>query len=587
MLLRITSNGYVGIGASNPVAQLDVRGATIIAGSNFEFPPVALTGFTTTLSNAAYGNGTYTSTSSTSNFGSVAPFFSYYAFDKTSNNDSLSWVSQGVYNATTGAYTGVFNTSNDVSTYAGEWLQLQMPVPLAVSSITVVPPISTINRSPRDFAFFGSLDGNAWYQLGSRITGVTFVSNTAQSFLIGSGVHYPYVRLVVNKTQPSGDGFAMLSEIRLFGSYQGTSINVSSSNATGLTVPGNMYCGGGISAPNMGMFRNRVINGDMRIDQRYVGGVVTGQTGGYFLDRWCMQEDASQVGRLSMCRSNMPAPHPLGLQNCMKVYVTTANNSLATFHYCQIWQSIEGNNVADLNYGNAMASPATFSFWAYSSKNGTFPLCFSSGNISTTRSYITSYTINTINVWQQVAITVPGDASTAMLSTSSNAGFCIKFAFGPGSGLQTATVNQWANLGSAVSPTGMTNFYDTVGNTIHITGVQLEKGPIATPFELRPFPVELQMCQRYYEPIANNNYVMTYLGGGFNVSYGSRVSFQTPKRIAPTVTLASTNGYTAAGVGPTAATINVNGTVIDGFFPSFSGSAYAMVQFAATVNAEL
>ena len=499
MLLRITSNGYVGIGTSNPVAALDVRGGAVVAGSNVEFPPQAMPGFTTVLSNAAYGNGTYIASSSSSNFGAVAPFFAYYAFDKTSNNDSLTWVSQSAYSASTGVYSGVFNTSNDVATYGGEWVQLQMPVPVALSSVTIVPPVATINRSPRDFAFFGSLDGNSWYQLGSNFSGVTFVSNTGQSFPLNARQHYPYVRFVVNKTQPSGDSYAMVSELRLFGSYQGASTVVSPSNATALTVPGNLYCGGNFSAPNMGMFRNRVINGDMRIDQRNSGAVVTGQASTYILDRWNSQENAAQVGRMSMCRSNVPAPHPLGLQTCMKAYVTTANASPANFDYLQIWQTIEGYNVADLNYGTTMASPVTLSFWAYSSKNGTFPVSFTSGNIGTTRAYVTSYTINTINVWQQVVVTVPGDQAQALASTTnSGGGFCIKFAFGPGAGLQTATVNQWNTFGTvAIGPTGATNFYDTVGNTIHITGVQLERGTTATPFELRPFPAELQLCQRY------------------------------------------------------------------------------------------
>lgn len=499
MLLRIASNGFVGIGTTSPAAAIDVRGGAIVAGSNVEFPPQAMTGFTTTLSNAPYGNGTYVVSSSTSNFGAVAPFFGHYAFDKTSNNDNQTWVSQGVYNASTGVYAGVFNTSNDVATYAGEWIQLQMPVPVAVSSVTIVPPSSTIYRAPRDFAFFGSLDGSAWYQLGSRFAGITFVSNAGQNFAINSGQHYPYVRMVVNKAQPSGDGYAMISELRLFGSYQGTSTGVSPSNGTGLTVPGNVYCGS-ISAGNMGMFRNRVINGDMRIDQRNAGAVVTGQASTYIVDRWTSQEDAAQVGRVSMCRSNVPAPHPLGLQNCMKVYVTAASASQATYNYCQIWQTIEGNNVADVNYGTAQAAPCTLSFWVYCNKPGTYGICIGSGSVSTFRRYQTSYTVNAVNAWQQITIPMPGDTTNAMLSTTNGAGMCIRFSFGVGSGLLTTLANQWVTYTyDAISLSGMTNFYDTVGNTIHITGVQLEKGAVATPFEQRPFSTELQLCMRYYE----------------------------------------------------------------------------------------
>jgi hypothetical protein len=576
-VMKITGDGKMGLGTSNPVAMLDVRsnvqvlgGALSVGNGSFEFPPQALTGFTTTLSNAAYGNGTYITSSSTSNFGAVAAFSNYYAFDKTSNNDSLTWVTQGVYNTSTGAYAGVFNTSNDVSTYAGEWLQVLMPTPMMLSSVTIVPPVSTIYRSPNAFAFFGSLDGNAWTQLGSRFTGVTFVSNTAQSFTINANQYFPYIRFVVNQTQTGGDGYGMISELRLFGAYQGISVNVSASNTINLTVPGNMYCGGNISAGNLGMFRNRIINGDMRIDQRNAGAIVANAAlAAYIVDRAQLIKVTTATFNIGQSNINYAVP---GFKYAFKTTVATSSATIAASDITTVYsQPIEANNLTDLMFGMASAQPITVSFWFYSSIAHTFYMMLRNAS---TRSYL-SPIVAAANTWQYYTYTVPGDTTGTWTTDGTSTGLMLFINTAVGSSRIGPSGNVWlaGDYWGLVSSNG---FINTASAFTMITGVQIEKGTMATPFEFRPYAIELQLCQRYYQIIKpSTNPAAQGVGSGnmHGTNYRIYIKLNTPMRIQPTVT-ADCAGIRMSCAGTDYLTTAINGNYIylDGGMLDFNTS---------------
>ena len=244
---------------------------------------------------------------------------------------------------------------------------------------------------------------------------------------------------------------------------------------------------------NSASFRNRVINGDMRIDQRNSGATLTNQsTGGtYIVDRFRSAGNAPATGRWSMQRFNDAPP---GFFNSVGITVTTAQSAFTGSENVAISHMIEGNNIADLGWGTSAAQPISFSFWVKSSVVGRYSVTVhnNSGSIA----YPFAYTINAASTWEYKSVTIPGPTTGTW---GTDVGLGIRLDFGI-----TASPN---NLG----PTGLwtiadysgttANLFATNGNTFRLTGVQLEKGTVATPFEHRSFGTELASCMRYFYAI--------------------------------------------------------------------------------------
>ena len=249
---------------------------------------------------------------------------------------------------------------------------------------------------------------------------------------------------------------------------------------------------GGVLAPISSVMRNRIINGQMTIDQRNAGASVStgsGTYGPYTLDRWAIA--GSGGGVFSYQQSSVA---PAGFVNSALITVTTADSSIAAGDYYQFRQAIEGFNVSDLGWGTANAQTITLSFWVRSSLTGTFGLSLRNGNGD--RSYVATYAINSANTWEQKTVTIPGDtAGTWTLSTT--VGMYVTFSLGVGSSFES-TANSW-QAGNFVATSGSVDLVGTNGATFYITGVQLEKGTQATSFEYRQYGQELALCQRYYQ----------------------------------------------------------------------------------------
>jgi hypothetical protein len=196
-----------------------------------------------------------------------------------------------------------------------------------------------------------------------------------------------------------------------------------------------------------------------------------------------------------------------------------------------IGQAIEGFNTADLDFGKATAKTVTLSFWVRSSLTGTFGGSLT--NNASNRSYPFSYTINAANTWEQKSITIAGDTTGTWVGATNGVGLYVYFNLGSGS-TYSGTAGAWA--GSLLTaPTGATSVVGTNGATFYITGVQLEVGSTATPFERRLYNQELANCQRYYYRLVNgtaNNiryvlyaaYNSTRVFGQFSVPVPMRTS---------------------------------------------------------------
>jgi hypothetical protein len=239
------------------------------------------------------------------------------------------------------------------------------------------------------------------------------------------------------------------------------------------------------TADSLQGFRNRIINGDMRIDQRNAGAAVTS---GYPVDRF--QVVISTDGAFS---GQQDSSVPAGFNTSVKLTTTTADASLGATQFYAFRHRVEGFNVADLNWGTANAKTVTLSFWTRSSLTGTFGGVLR--NSANDRSYPFTYSISSANTWEYKTITVAGDTSGTWLTTN-GIGLQIDFGLGVGS-TYSGTAGAWA--GSLyISATGAVSVIGTLNATWYVTGVQLEVGSVATPFERRPYGAELALCQRYY-----------------------------------------------------------------------------------------
>ena len=283
--------------------------------------------------------------------------------------------------------------------------------------------------------------------------------------------------------------------------------------------------------------RNRIINGDMRIDQRNAGASLSYAASDqkYSLDRW--EGMNATDGTFTIQQSSTAPPN---FVNSLLFTVTSADSSLGTSQYAAINQRIEGFNAADLGWGTATAQTITLSFWVRSSLTGTFGGALS--NSATNRSYPFTYTVLAANTWEQKAVIVAGDTSGTWLT---NNGIGVRVYFGLGVGTSVAgTAGSWAGV-EYRSATGGTNVMATNGATFYITGVQLEPGSTATPFERRSYGQELMLAQRYYQRVEIHG---ATLAGANTTKANGTVYFPTVMRANPTVTGDAVNRMTNFGV---------------------------------------
>lgn len=242
--------------------------------------------------------------------------------------------------------------------------------------------------------------------------------------------------------------------------------------------------------------KNLLINGAMRIAQRGTSfsGLGNGDNATYTLDRWAFAETGTPNGVVTIAQvSELSAPEDF--PNQMSIDTTTAESAVAADELIMVYQNIEAQDLQHLKYGQSDARDISLSFWLRSDKTGTMGVGVYAPDA--TRSYITEISISNTN-WNKYEITIPGQAGTSSGITNDNgAGLRVHFTLVGGSNWQ-GTPDQW-NSANYCCGSNQTNFLDAVGNTIYLTGVQLEIGKAATEFEHLPYHEELKSCQRYYE----------------------------------------------------------------------------------------
>lgn len=286
-------------------------------------------------------------------------------------------------------------------------------------------------------------------------------------------------------------------------------------------------------------FKNRIINGDVRIDQRNVGAAVTVNSGSTFFgpDCWRAVGEAAD-GVFTVARST--STPPAGFSHFLRATVTTADASIGSGQRYRVMTPFEGLDMADLGFGAAGAQSVTLSFRVRSSLTGTFSGALRNG--AANRSYPFEFVINAANTWETKTVTIAGD-TTGTWPTDNTQWGVLQFDLGAGSTYR-GTAGAWAAADYA-GATGAVSLIGTLSATFDISGVQLEVGSAATEFERVPFAVRVARCQRYFwksfdletalGSTSSNGYVLSALNsaGTGGVGYALPV----PMRAAPTVTL--------------------------------------------------
>lgn len=320
------------------------------------------------------------------------------------------------------------------------------------------------------------------------------------------------------------------------------------SKAFELAKLGNAYSDGALSN------RNLIINGAMQVAQR--GTSQTGITGGggtYTSDRFLY---ATNIGTTS---HTTESDAPSGFSKSLKIEVTTAETPVSSGDLMLLEYRLEGQDLQQLKKGTSDAIPITVSFWVKSNKTGTYILEIDDNDNS--RNINQAYTISASGVWEYKTLTFDGDVSGAFDDDSGHSARLIWW-LDAGSSFRSGTLQtSWASTNNSDRVVGNVALGDTVGNYFQITGVQLEVGDTATPFEHEPYGVTLQKCQRYYQKIGYDGGTNVFGAGSWYTStnaYGY-MSFLQTMRAAPTITApTASNGYKCYTGGSTALASTLN-----------------------------
>jgi len=299
------------------------------------------------------------------------------------------------------------------------------------------------------------------------------------------------------------------------GTIQASVVKDSASATNNLTLDtgGNATVGNTLVMASS-FLRNRIINGNMAIDQRNAGAQITAAnltSGAYMVDRWFYQ--ASQAAKFTAQQNAASVTTAAGFPNYLGMTVASAV-TVGASDYFLVAQQIEGFNFADLAWGTASAKTVTLSFQVYSSLTGTFG--GSLVNSAGTRSYPFSYTVSSANTWTTISVTIAGDTTGTWIGATNGIGVSVRFGLGVGT-TYSGTAGAWAAT-NYVSATGAVSVVGTASATFYVTGVQLEVGTVATPFERQIYSNQLAQCQRYYYRISASG---SYTSFGLGVTYST------------------------------------------------------------------
>jgi len=285
--------------------------------------------------------------------------------------------------------------------------------------------------------------------------------------------------------------------------------------------------------------RNLVINGAMNVAQRGTSTAVTTSSGYFSADRFRTTVTSDTAGRHTQSQATI-TDLP-GFANAIKLDCTTADTSIAAAELLVLATRFEGQNLQQLQKGTSSAKSITVSFYAKGTAK-TY-MCELSDQ-DNTRHNTQQFTVSTS--WTRHSLTFAGD-TTGTLDDDNALSFILSFWLHAGSTYSggTYTANTWASTTTANRAVGIGSFFSSTDNELFITGVQMEIGEVATPFEHEDFGTTLAKCERYYVKLLADTTYDSFGSGFFYANsqfFGTLNPVQT-MRGTPTIT---TDGSFAA-----------------------------------------
>ena len=324
-----------------------------------------------------------------------------------------------------------------------------------------------------------------------------------------------------------------------------------------------------INGGQIGGRRNIVINGGMSVSQRYGTSANTPAHTDYVVDRW--ENHLSQSSKFSVQQVE-DAPSGEGVGKYSSKITSLSAYTIQSSDFFVYNYNIEGLNTDHLQFGTSSAKTITISFYVKSSLTGTF--AFAISNSAYNRRQVQEYTINSANTWERKSLTFTGDTSGTWLTTN-GVGIRLSWGLGGGSSYHIASTGTWLGVDDWTT-SNSTSVVSTNAATWYITGVQMEIGTQATPFEHRNYAEERLLCKRYYHQLPSTD-TQGSVGGYLFLSkptYYESESYYFPveMRVAPTVTSGQSWTLRAFGASSnTSATATINSRV-ERFYVTSSAS---------------
>ena len=319
--------------------------------------------------------------------------------------------------------------------------------------------------------------------------------------------------------------------------------------------------------------RNRAHNGDMRIDQKYSGALLSNTGNAWLADRYIVY-NSNGAGTWSFQRSTI-APSGFAYSLAMS---SSVGSSIGAGAYSSIRHTIEANNTIDLAWGTSSAKPITVQFWVKSSLTGNFGFAVRNGNANN-YGYVASYNIPVANTWTYITFTIPGPTSGTWVTDNTPGLVCI-WDLGAGTSYSIAA-GSWTSASEIIGLTGGVKLFANNSANFYLTGVQLEIGSVATPFEYLPMDAALKQCQRYFQTFGST---ATWVAGSSVTTGGANDYFRLfastlpggPMRDVPTAAVGNTNAYFFGATG--------GGSTVSTDIGTVQTSSYSLAAFSATTT---
>ena len=304
----------------------------------------------------------------------------------------------------------------------------------------------------------------------------------------------------------------------------------------GGSILGSLDIGGG----QIGGRRNIVINGGMNVAQRGTSETGAGAAEKFVCDRFKLAGTSS--GRLTMTQT---ADGPIGFANCLKLDCTTADTSIAADEYLTVGQAFEGQDLQAIGKGVTGAKQFTVSFYVKASAAFTFG--FELYDADNARHNCRLFNTTTDWVRHSFVIQADVDDGSSPFDDDNAASLYFQFWLHGGSNSTSGTLaTDWANFTAANRAAGIDSFYSSTNNNFFVTGIQIEVGSVATPFENRSFAEELALCERYFERWNSSGDNESLIAVGYVLNSGrvlANYKYNTPKRVDPTGTNSGASGF--------------------------------------------